>query len=103
MNRCPYCFKPLPENGNCDCCYPESENAKIEDALKPGTIIGVCYMIGGVLGQGGFGITYKGFDLNLEKEVAIKEFYPRGLVTRAGVLSEYSNISATKTSRRHGT
>ena len=99
MNRCPYCFKPLPENGNCDCCYPESENAKIEDALKPGTIIGVCYMIGGVLGQGGFGITYKGFDLNLEKEVAIKEFYPRGLVTRAGVLSEYSNISATKTSR----
>lgn len=83
MERCPYCFKILPQNGICSCRYEESENARIEDALRPGSIVGACYQIGGVLGKGGFGITYKGYDLNLEKEVAIKEFFPEGLVTRA--------------------
>lgn len=43
MDRCPYCFKTLPENGICDCRYLESENAGIEDALHPGTIVGACY------------------------------------------------------------
>ncbi len=88
MERCPYCFKPLPKNGVCSCRYEESENARIEDALRPGSIVGACYQIGGVLGKGGFGITYKGYDLNLEKEVAIKEFFPEGLVTRAVRLNE---------------
>ena len=34
------------------------------------------YEIRGVLGQGGFGITYLAVDVNLQKEVAIKEFFP---------------------------
>ena len=35
-----------------------------------------------MLGQGGFGITYVGMDLNLDLKVAIKEYYPEGFVTR---------------------
>jgi serine/threonine protein kinase len=31
------------------------------------------YVIGERLGQGGFGITYRGFDLKLRMKVAIKE------------------------------
>lgn len=34
------------------------------------------YLIKGVLGQGGFGITYLAVDVNLQKEVAVKEFFP---------------------------
>lgn len=36
------------------------------------------YAVGPVLGQGGFGITYKGGDLQLKRYVAIKEFFPAG-------------------------
>jgi serine/threonine protein kinase len=36
------------------------------------------YAVGDVLGQGGFGITYKGGDLSLRRYVAIKELFPSG-------------------------
>ena len=37
-----------------------------------------------VLGQGGFGMTYLGFDHNLDKAVAIKEYLPADIATRTG-------------------
>ena len=35
-----------------------------------------------VLGLGGFGMTYLGFDHNLDKAVAIKEYLPSDIATR---------------------
>ena len=34
------------------------------------------------MGFGGFGITYRAWDRTLEKKVAIKEYYPNGIVNR---------------------
>ena len=40
------------------------------------------YRIIKIIAQGGFGITYLAFDVNLEREVAIKEFFPKDYCDR---------------------
>ena len=42
------------------------------------------YLISKVLGRGGFGITYLVRDEGLEKDFALKEFFPEDLVRREG-------------------
>jgi len=55
-------------------------------ALKPGAIIGRHEVLA-VLGQGGFGITYRARDSQLNREVAIKEYLPASLAYRANGLT----------------
>jgi len=55
----------------------------IQHTLNTGTRID-CYEIGQVLGVGGFGITYKGYDHTLSCDVAIKEYLPSGVALRTG-------------------
>lgn len=57
-------------------------------SLQPGTTLrDGTYVIEKVLGQGGFGITYLALDRNLEKKVAIKEFFPKELCGRDSTTS----------------
>lgn len=64
------------------CGYEEDTGAAQAYQLAPGTILRGRYIIGVSIGFGGFGITYKAFDTVLSIVVAIKEFYPAGLVNR---------------------
>jgi hypothetical protein len=50
-------------------------------ALAIGTTVGR-YRIETVLGQGAFGVTYRARDLQLERDVAVKEYLPALLATR---------------------
>lgn len=50
--------------------------------LRPGTMVGNRYRLETVLGIGGYGITYRGLDIRLERPVAVKEFFPGFWVTR---------------------
>lgn len=55
----------------------------INQGLKPGlTLRHGAYRIEKILGQGGFGITYLAMDLNLDRYVAIKEFFPKDYCDR---------------------
>ena len=86
---CMGCFTELHASGIvCPFCgfdpgLPPDSNYK----LMPRTILSGKYMIGSALGEGGFGITYIGYDLNLDIKVAVKEYYPSGFVTRSNTLS----------------
>jgi len=75
MLTCPNCSTPL-NGGVCPSCgYVDSSIF----VLKPGTKLQKGkYTVGKVLGQGGFGITYRGANQLLKFTVAIKEFFPEG-------------------------
>ena len=70
---CPYCGFDLAEN-----------ERKFPVALRAGTVLNDRYIVGRVLGQGGFGITYLALDTQLNAKVAIKEFMPNDIATRIG-------------------
>lgn len=60
--------------------------------LAVGTLLCKRYRVDSVIGEGGFGITYRGWDNTLNIEVAIKEYYPTGLVTRSCMLENPSEV-----------
>ncbi len=68
---CPHCGFDLEEN-----------RQKFPVALRAGTVLNNRYIVGRVLGQGGFGITYVAFDTQLQARVAIKEYMPSEMATR---------------------
>lgn len=64
------------------CGYKFGSEPDVLYHLFPGTILQERYIVGVVVGSGGFGVTYKAWDTQLETVIAIKEYYPMGLVTR---------------------
>ncbi len=82
---CLGCLGEMNENERyCSQCGFDNEQPKEPHHLAPRTILAGKYLVGKVLGEGGFGITYLGFDLNLNIKVAIKEYFPSGFVARSG-------------------
>ena len=102
-NLCPSCFR-LIDSSVCPHCYYPRESKNQSHQLPIGTVLRERYRIGKVLGQGGFGITYLGWDTLLESKVAIKEFYPGSLVNRdCGVSTNVSCNTAMTEPYYHAT
>lgn len=83
QNRCFGCMEPIQSYPCPNCGFDPGKSQSAEYTLPMSTILAGKYLVGRVLGQGGFGITYIGWDMALERKVAIKEFYPSGQVSRA--------------------
>ena len=85
INRCPHCMRELTglRGGACPFCgFNAQKSPQPAEAMPRNTILNGKYLVGDVLGRGGFGITYIVFDLSLESRVAIKEYYPSGAAMR---------------------
>ena len=68
---------------------------KIMQHLRPNTTLqGGKYRIERVLGQGGFGNTYVGYNTEFEETVAIKEFFMKGVTERDETTSAVSVSNA---------
>ncbi len=105
INYCMHCMERLPlGQSRCSACGNDNGNIPVRhNALNPGTILRGRYLVGRVLGQGGFGITYIGMDLLLEIKVCIKEYYPSGLASRnSSVSNEIRWEQGGEDSRRTG-
>ena len=84
MKPCYGCFSQL--NDNVDICpfcgFSYSRYSVVKWTLRPGPILNNKYLLGKRLGEGGFGITYLAWDMNLQTKVAVKEYYPSSFVSR---------------------
>ena len=76
-------------DGKCPVCGRDVNIENAPHQLPVNTILNGRYIVGRVLGAGGFGITYIGYDLKLDGRVAIKEYYPSGAANRSISLTVY--------------
>ena len=91
MKICYNCFHEVKASdkhcGNCGYDLSEDNDRKYPQALPCGSVLHGQYIIGRVLGQGGFGITYVAQEYNTGELVAIKEYFPGNMSTRSGSVS----------------
>ena len=88
-NLCFRCMQELDMPGEiCKKCGYDNRVRTNEPGFLPPTVLKDQYCVGMAMGRGGFGITYIGYDRNLCRRVAIKEYFPAGLAHRMGTERE---------------
>lgn len=96
--RCMGCMNEYSEEFEiCPYCgFIENTEPDSPLHMEPGTYLADRYIVGRVVGYGGFGVTYIGWDAKLEQKVAIKEYLPSEFSTRAPGHSQLTIYSGDK-------
>lgn len=103
MKFCPNCFQSGYEGVRCLLCGYEKQSQTDHRFLTPGIWLKNRYMVGRVLGAGGFGITYLSFDSQTRQRWAIKEYFPVEWASRTpGSNHIVSNSRSTEEHYVHG-
>ena len=91
QRRCSCCMHLLEQGMNvCSKCgYDNQKSQTPPYCLPEGTCLKQRYYTGCILGEGGFGITYLGWDQILSIPVAVKEYYPKEFVRRGPVRGSF--------------
>lgn len=103
-----FCYNCFHEKSDIEaecpnCGYsPGQDKDKYPLALPQGTILNGRYIIGRVLGQGGFGITYVAQDWKTKQLVAVKEYLPDSISTRMGSHTVMAHSGEQGESFRYG-
>ena len=78
------------------CGFSLKDYQQPENGMPPYEILNGKYLVGKVIGIGGFGITFIGWDFYQSKKVCIKEYFPKGVAKREQTTTystEYSTYS----------
>lgn len=98
---CPKCFFEINdvdcEDNICPKCGEKIQQENWFHQLPIMTILRGRYLIGRAIGEGGFGITYAAYDLMLKAKIAVKEYYPVGIVQRGDANSVRPTCSQNQT------
>ena len=84
QDKCLHCMVGVYDGstGICPVCNHRKDETNADYQLPIGSVIGGRYIVGRALGQGGFGITYIGWDIPDNRKIAVKEYYPSGCISR---------------------
>jgi len=94
---CDFCFDPCTPGAICPSCGLSHDTYHADvGLLPPGTNLLGKYIIGRTIGRGGFGATYLAYSSDRNGVVAIKEYFPSGIATRARGETEISIVSDDK-------
>ena len=101
MAYCPFCMNEIEgSEEKCPSCGKALKDyQQAPHTLARGVMLNNRYLVGGVIGEGGFGITYIGLDTLLQVRVAIKEFFPNGMVNRNNTVSNEVLSVSTESAR----
>lgn len=81
-NYCSRCMRETAPGSVCPHCGYDGSPEQNPQVLEEGTLLNGKYQLGALIGKGGFGITYAAWDENLDRPVAVKEYFPQDFVTR---------------------
>ncbi|MCR5586390.1 MAG: serine/threonine protein kinase, partial [Lachnospiraceae bacterium] len=94
FKRCYACMEDINGELICPHCgFNVIEHHTKLRCLKPGSVLNNRYTVGIVLGEGGFGITYIGWDNTLDLPVAIKEYFPVEMASRDNMSSHSDEVN----------
>ena len=98
FNKCLGCMSEFENQYEVcpNCGYVKNTPPKEAYHIKPETILKARYIVGKVVGFGGFGVTYIGWDLLLQQKVAIKEYFPCDFATRIPGNTDVSSFDGEK-------
>lgn len=80
---CTSCFAAIKKEPCKKCGFSSDSYVPDNMVLPAGSILMGNFLIGRVLGKGGFGITYQAYDVKYNYHIAIKEYFPVEIALRA--------------------
>lgn len=96
--RCANCFCEIKSEPCTNCGYSKNTAAPDAETLPRRTKLAEKYIVGGVIGCGGFGKTYLALDTKSDKTLAIKEYFPPNIAVRERKTHRVKPISEKKNS-----
>lgn len=90
---CENCFEEISGDKCGSCGFTAPDSVLDQSLLTAGSILSNRYVIGRVIGKGGFGTTYLAYDALVCRKIAIKEYFPYGIAQHTSESAEVSVLS----------